>query len=358
MLGLPDLPGADGSWLPAGLVERLLEPLLAEPARRARALEVLGAPLVGAVLTRLGRPEPKLAAPMMAAAVMGRATRSGAMRLIADLDALSIGCVALKGMATGALLYPHPAYRPLPDVDLLIRDADLGRLARWLASRGWTTRPELLAVRRWGALTRASFAPVAPPDTDLLVDVHREIDDPPASRGLASPGVFEHARRLALDGGVLPVPDSAHVFAILALHAFRDFYEPRGLKGLVDAALLVARHGQTIDWGGVERTAEIGRFVNRLVLYRELVRATTGALAPVFEGRRAPRWAARLGDNMRTLAWTRLPDRDKVLVEAVALDGWSDVVRLYGRRIAGLVAPKSHALPGVPVASDRGARVG
>ncbi|MEX2647522.1 MAG: hypothetical protein WD673_00755 [Alphaproteobacteria bacterium] len=68
-MGLPDLPGADGSWLPAGLVERLLEPLLAEPGRRVRAMEVLGAPLVGAVLARLGRPEPELAAPTLAAAV-------------------------------------------------------------------------------------------------------------------------------------------------------------------------------------------------------------------------------------------------------------------------------------------------
>jgi hypothetical protein len=350
---LPDIPGSDGSWLPDGVLERLLSTLLLDRERRLLAQEVLGAPLVGAALVRLGRPDPGLAKATIAAAVMGRATRARAMRLVAELDRQGIGCVALKGFATGAWLYPHPAFRPLPDVDLLVRDADLARLATLLKGDGWATRPEHLTVRRWGALTKASFAPVAPPEGALLLDIHREVDDRPACEGLPAGEIFRNAGTLALPDGTLRVPDAGDTFAILALHAFRDFYEPRGLKGLIDAALLLARQANAIDWADVERRAVAGCYVRRIVLYRALLRAATGAEVPVFERRLdagLARWAERFAGAMRTLARTRLPDRDKVVVEAQALDGWRDVARLYARRLSGLVARKDHTLPGVPVA--------
>lgn len=352
MTGLPDLPCADGAWLPSGIVVGLLEPMLADAANLAPALDVLGAPLVAAALARLGRPDPGLAAPALAAAVLNRATRRAVQALIDALAAEGISAVALKGLATGARLYPHPAYRPLPDVDLLVAPGDVPRLGQWLAARGWTTRPEHLAVRRWGALTDASFAPVAPPDGTLLVDVHRAVDDPPAGRALSAGLVMAEATTLAHEGGSLRVPAPHHGLAILALHAFRDFYEPRGLKGLIDAALIVERHGDTLPWAEIERLAKRGRFVRRLVLYRDLLAEVGVGPLPVFAAlRSAPSrsWAARIADNMRRLDWARLPDRDKVRVECLALDGAADVARLYARRLAGLARPRSHALPGVPL---------
>jgi hypothetical protein len=347
--GLPTLPGADGAWLPVGLIERLFAPMLGDARNVAPALEVLGAPLVAAALARLGRPDPSLGGAALAGAVLNRATRRSAQALVDALAALGIAAVAVKGLATGAMLYPHPAYRPLPDVDLLVAEHDIARLGPWLARRGWTTRHEHLALRRWGALTRASFAPVAPPDGTPLVDFHRAIDDPPAVWALPAATILAEARAIDHEGGTLRVPAPEHVFVTLALHAFRDFYEPRALKGLVDAALLIERHGAALDWPAIERLAERGRFVCRLVLYRALL-AEIGVATPdrTVAQSGVARWAAWLADNLRRLDWARLPDHVKARVEIAALDSARDVAANYGRRLAGLIRPRGHALPGVP----------
>jgi hypothetical protein len=342
---LPALPGGDGAWLPAGLAETVLVPLAA--ALEADALAaVLGAPLAQAVLARAGRDPEALAEAALAAVVVTGAARGGAARILRSLADAGVRCAALKGLATGELLYPHPAYRALPDVDILVRPEDVARAAAVLRADGFRASKDHLAVRRWGALTRASFAPVVSADGALLLDLHRAVDDPPAAYGLPAGDVLDAGRAGALGPFLLPSP--THAFIVIALHAFRDFYEPRIIKSLPDAALLVGR--ADLDWGEVEARARRGRFVNRLVLFRELLAACGVPGPPVFGSRPASpfvrRFVADAARNLVTHAWTRLPDRRKARIEIAALDRSSDVARLHARRVLGLVARRSHDLPG------------
>ncbi|MSP84061.1 MAG: hypothetical protein EXQ94_14425 [Alphaproteobacteria bacterium] len=63
-----------------------------------------------------------------------------------------------------------PALRNLPDVDLLVRPADVARVAGLLRARGFAPAAGHLRLRHWGALTTASFAPLAAADGALLLD--------------------------------------------------------------------------------------------------------------------------------------------------------------------------------------------
>lgn len=340
--------------LPAGFVAGLVVPIFATNERARRAVGLIGAPLAHAC-ARAVQPalDPEaLKAGAQAQAILGKAPRERVVKLCAALANAGIETVALKGLATAYALYPRPCLRLLPDADILVRPADLEGLVARLKAWGFASVIAPATVRRWGALTAASFAPVTPPDRRYLIDVHVAVDDAPASLGLTTEAVFARSRPLATPAGTLRVPAPEHAWCILALHAFRDFYEPRGLKSLVDAALLLAGRGAGLDWGLIERTARAGRFVRRAVFYRDLLAALGMACPRPFRGiglGRVEHWLlARAAANFRSLARPCASDAVKLACEALLLDSPLETVRWNGRRLAGLVRPRSHALAGLP----------
>lgn len=341
--------------LAPAFVEGLVAPLFAEERRARRAVALLGAPLALACASRLARPALDLEALRRAArlAVLeAKAERDAFFAFAQKLAEEGIEFVAFKGMATSLALYPKPYLRATPDVDLLFRARDLPRLAGFLARRGFATRLDPRTVRRWGALTRASFAPVAPPDGAFLLDVHVLVDDPPASLGLPTEEVFAEAESPPVGPGWLKVPAPEQVFVLLALNAFRDLYEPRGLKGFFDAHLLLAQ--RRLDWHAIERRAERGRFVRRLVFYRELLQCLGAADGlPLFSGLAAgaglARLAARIAANDRTLERLVLPDALKLKLEFALYDSPLTALGRNLSRALRLFAPAEHKLAGLPV---------
>ncbi len=181
------------------LVEGLLRPLFTfDAARATRAAALLGAPLALAALEAVGETATLDAGVVRRAAqhraVEAKAERAQLLEFCVSLRDAGFSFVAFKGLATSLDLYPRPYYRLVPDIDLLFREADIERLVDFLASRGFATRLDPGTVRRWGALTTASFAPVAPDDGAVYLDVHVALDDAPASAGLSAARVFEAAR--------------------------------------------------------------------------------------------------------------------------------------------------------------------
>ena len=349
---------ADASLpLPGTFIERLVEPLFSDPARALLVAELIGAPLA---LVAAGRcsgariEADSLRATAQVTAVTARSTHDRLLELCADLEDAGAPVVAIKGLASGLTLYPRPYLRLLPDADLLFFPQDLELVTRLLRLWGFATLKDAVPVRRWGALTVSSFAPIVPPDRAYYVDVHRFVDDPPASYGLETGDIFMRAVLIDTGKGRLRVPAPEHMFCILALHAFRDFYEPRGLKSLFDAALLVARHGSTLDWGEVERAARTGCFVQRIVFYRELLAelgVATGGMP--FPGKRLSftqrRLLADVVRNFRFLEGFTTADTRKFAFEALLYDSLGETIQWNLARLRGLFSPPSHDLPGVPL---------
>jgi hypothetical protein len=349
-------PPADPVFPPSFLTD-LVEPLFATPERARLVSSLIGAPLALAAYRALGPTartagidESALRQHAQIEAVQSREPRERSLQFIAALDAAGIPSVAIKGLATAFALYPRPYFRLTPDVDLLVRAEHVAALARLLEQWGFVTVRDSSAVRAWGALTVASFAPIAPPEAGYFLDVHRLIDDPPAARGIPTEAVFARARTIDVQGVALRVPGPEDSFVILALNAFRDLYEARGLKSLFDAALLLRA---PLDWGAIERMAEQGRFIRRVVFYRELLSALgVAALESPFTehklGPLAQRLLDRISQNMRSLASPRLPDGLKLALELALYDSPLHTARRNAHRLVGLVMRPSHALPGLP----------
>lgn len=341
---------------PQPFIERLVSPLFAEPARAELAEAYLGSPMAYACAEMCQSRAVDLEVLHGRAAyesIKSRRTRARGVELAGALAGEGIESVAFKGLATSLSVYPHPAYRLLPDVDFLYREADLPRLAKFLAARGFVTSLGPLPTRPWGVLIKASFAPIYQADRTFFLDVHRAVDEPPASRGLDSETIFSRGVTLNTDWGPCMVACHEHSFAIAALHIYRDFYRPEALKGLFDGCLILNRFGRGLDWPHIEALARRGRFVNRLVFFRDLLEALGAGRAPLFEDRSLSRWLrpllALVVENCRTLDWQVMSDGRKMLLEAGLLDSPLATVRLNWRRLRSLAAPPVHYLPGVPV---------
>lgn len=353
-----DFEGATRPALPSAFVAGLVEPLFANAGRARHTVALLGAPMALVCAERCRDADinlKELRAAAQVEAVSAKPVRARLLAFCAALEKAGVPTVAIKGLATSITLYPRPYQRLLPDVDLLFREEDLPAVSHLLGSWRFVTLTGAVETRRWGALTEASFAPVAPPDQAFLVDIHCHVDDAPASQGLTTEAVFARAGVVETGIGSVRVPAPEHAFCILALHAFRDFYEPRGLKSLFDAALLVRRHGAEMDWDEVERCARAGRFVKRVVFYRELLaRLGAAELDAPFAGRKASlierRLAGLVADNFRRLDSFTMSDRRKLVFEAALLDSPLESLRWNIERLRGLVAPRSHALAGLPEA--------
>jgi len=349
------------SGLPAAFLETLVAEIFSTPARAAAATALIGAPLALACLDRLGpdafqtagTARRELLRRAQIAAVSSRHARRAMLHLVAALEDNNIPCPAIKGLANAYALYGSPYHRLLPDADILVHADDLPALSALLRTRDFVTFHDPASDRAWGALTKASFAPVTPRESgDFYADFHRLVIDYPAARGVPTADIFAAARQVDTESGRLRVPGVAHSFAILALHAFRDFYEPRGLKGLFDAALLLSRHQP--DWPTIEAMARRGRFVGRTLFYRDLLTeiGLPGAEG-LFAGRHLSasgrRLVRRIAGNMRSLALPRLSNGFKLRLEMSLYDSPLHLLMRNGERLAGLVIYRTHDLPGLPI---------
>jgi len=341
-------------------LDRLVAPLVSDSWRAAMMCSLIGAPLAQAVCERfvtLGKGEvaldlAALKVKAQIAAVEATATRGRVLSFLNALNSAGIECMVIKGLATAMVLYPHPALRLLPDVDILVRPPDLPHLVAHMRDAGFKTAHVPGAERKWGALTVSSFAPVMPPEGDYLIDVHQAVDDPPACNGVPADEIFAASRLVDVDGVGLRVPGANHMFALLVLNAFRDLYEPRGLKSLFDATLLLANAPP--DMAALGDMARRGAFVRRAAFYRELCLelgvGDVSALVPDCRlGPLGRHLLRRTADNMKSFTLMRFPDTLKLAFEMALYDSPSTMARRNVGRLMGLVRPHSHALAGLPV---------
>jgi hypothetical protein len=88
--------------------------------------------------------------------------RSSLAELGAALAAAGTSVIALKGLVLADHLYPHPACRPMEDIDLLVRPEDLEAASHTVVSLGYSDKSFGVEDFR-------------NPDTGIVVDLHTEL---------------------------------------------------------------------------------------------------------------------------------------------------------------------------------------
>jgi len=158
---------------------------------------------------------------------------TAAVRIIQTLEREGIPACALRGIVLAHTVYPHPALRPMRDVDLLIRAGDVEKAERALG------KVRIYPVERLRSQLVYRVL-------DTIFELHYSFLTPKRYRFKVVGDEFIEARQtLNLPEGLIyRLPAEQELLGVIT-HAFIH-HELESFLYLVDAALLISRN--RIDW--------------------------------------------------------------------------------------------------------------
>jgi alkylhydroperoxidase family enzyme len=214
-------------------------------------------------------------------------------RLLKDLGTAGIDVAVLKGADLVERVYADVSLRPMADVDLLVRSADLERTSALLASRGYAPAAPAPGDAHQAAIDEnLHVEPVRKPGGPL-VEIHYAIGVPSRVGGVDMDGVWsrmEPARVGGADALVLAPEDLIlHLCIHVALHHGFD----SRLVQLMDLHTVVDGLGDRIAWTTVDRRAREWGVRRAVALTFALAERLLGPFAPSCE---APVLEAAAGD--------------------------------------------------------------
>ncbi len=188
---------------------------------------------------------------------------------------------ALKGAALAELVYPHPAYRPMSDLDLLVRRANLDAAETILRGLGYAPDDSATRSAEWYRDQHLHLVPYVPRDGSHAVELHHHIVRAPTAARVPIDELWRHARpvRLAAQPALVFAPEDLLLHVCLHL-ALTDRFLGR-FRGPCDATAIIGCYRNELDWTRLVRTVEVAGVATYLYaalwLAQELLRAEVPA---------------------------------------------------------------------------------
>ncbi len=171
--------------------------------------------------------------------------------VLRELQSSGIDFLVLKGAALAVTDYPHPGARPMADVDLLIRPADVRRLELLLAGRDWMP-VKTLSDSQWTDQIRFrhEMTFLHAQKNGPALDIHWHLVD--EARDPEAEALFwRDAVPCALPGLATRTLQPADQLLHTCIHGAR-WNEVSAVRWLADAALIARR---PLDWRRLEAQA-------------------------------------------------------------------------------------------------------
>ncbi|MES2698500.1 MAG: nucleotidyltransferase family protein [Pseudomonadota bacterium] len=205
----------------------------------------------------------------------------GLRRMAGVLADLNLPFAVLKGGWLAWSAYPHPAHRPLRDIDLLLpADGAMAAFAT-LEAAGFTRRADDVTPLDHALVHNKHLPPLFAPDMRMAVELHtRIIHDVPA--GDLSGTIADSAALLArtvprdLGGFVAPTLSPTDTLLHLIVHAAYDHRFDNGPLVLNDIAAIVRTC--PVDWHRFAAMATAGGWQRGSQLLLQLTQAYHGPL--------------------------------------------------------------------------------
>lgn len=172
--------------------------------------------------------------------------------ILRDLSDHHLPHLILKGLALSERYYPHLALRRMTDVDLLVRESDLPRLDRYLASAGYTPIDAILPTARMnppGYLSSLEYhAPDARPPLHIHWDIVNTSTPIPRLCNYPLSDLWSQAREITIEGATTWIPSPEHMLLHLTEHGLRINHAFYRLILLYDLYLVLLDSRDTVNW--------------------------------------------------------------------------------------------------------------
>jgi hypothetical protein len=173
------------------------------------------------------------------------------MRRLREVEAAlherDIPLVVLKGVALAYSAYPNPGLRPMDDMDLLVRPADVPPAVEALRGAGWSTQ-----IARPARVLQVVHGVEMQRDDDRL-DLHGHLFQGSLHTALDQQR-WARSELLELPDGPLRVLDPTDQLLHVLVHGVES--DPPAPRWLADAMMIMRRDGERIDWGRIAADAQ------------------------------------------------------------------------------------------------------
>ena len=188
-----------------------------------------------------------LAARVAANADTASTLRQETARLCHLLGAAGIAVMAFKGPPLAATVYGDVSLRQSWDIDLLVAESDLSRVASLLAEEGYVAGPAFDRAQDFVHSVKG-----------ITVDLHWALTPWFFPVDMNARELLSRRRLVAVDGVPIPVPCSEDMLFILCLQAAKDCWERRQHLEYLSKAVDIAeflRATPDIEWSRVKDDA-------------------------------------------------------------------------------------------------------
>lgn len=178
---------------------------------------------------------------------------------VAALEAAGIRTMVMKGVPIALGCYASHAARPMADLDVVVRSADMAAAQRILTELGWragSTHPEHEAPDQHAQ----DFHGPEGAEIDLHRHCLRE-----APSDAVDDWFWSDAQPLTFAGVTSVQPGPTQMLTHTVLHGLRSNLEPP-IRWISDAAAILERHGGSIDWDGLVVFARAHHLCHRMAL--------------------------------------------------------------------------------------------
>jgi hypothetical protein len=159
-------------------------------------------------------------------------------RLLAELRKEGIPLIPLKGIFLAEAIYDHIGLRPMSDIDVLARPADLARIVGILEGMGYA-RSTTCSDHHLPPLIRKGVA---------SFEVHWALTPPNAYYHIDPEGLWERAAPATLAGCEVLALSPEDLLLHLCVHTSCHHRFDRGLRDLCDIAETISRFGPALHW--------------------------------------------------------------------------------------------------------------
>ncbi len=167
-----------------------------------------------------------------------------------------IPVIVLKGAALAERLYPQTGLRLMRDIDILVQQPDVSKARRILEAAGFEG-PSSQAREDLFIQHHHHLAPRLHRSTGAMVEIHWQLARPDRPYKLDMKEMWAHAREVSLAGVRCLELDPIDQLVHLCIHYLGDRLgkQPGGLLQLLDIALILRMHGDTISWADLNDRA-------------------------------------------------------------------------------------------------------
>lgn len=191
--------------------------------------------------------------------------------------------ILLKGGHLAALVYRDISLRPMVDLDLLIRKADLPEVAAAMRGLGYTQSTE--------DLDHPFHVAYLDPNRTAKLEIHWSLcPETSQAAALNVEDLWEGARWEMLEGNKVRILRPEHLLLHICLHDAGQHFYLCGLRTMCDIDVILRRYGDEIDWGmvasqarqwGITKSSYLSLLLARELMDTDVPEKTLTALKPL-----------------------------------------------------------------------------